>query len=158
LIVVLAMFYPKYVFWFLFLIALDIISHFARIYSTLAGGQTSHKVVNPKCNPLLKLYYTNRYVLAFLCGGNEGFFVFCYLLHFWSGPLVAVAPVVPFIKAVAPMVTVTALNQVHLVPLLLVFFFFPVMAYKQLMNVIQLQQSAIDIVELDDAERAEKAK
>jgi len=156
LIVVLAVFFPKQILWFCFLIALDIMSHFAHVYSSLARGQTSHKTVGEKQNPLLRIYYTNRLVLGGLCAGNEGFFTFCYVLHFWSGPLVAVGPLVPLIKAATSMVTITAAGEIHLIPLM-VLLTFPVMAYKQLMNVIQLRQACIDIVALDEQDQADKA-
>ena len=64
LIVVLANFYPKYTLHFQFLIAIDIISHFAHIFSSLSRGATSHKIISKEQNIFLRIYYTNRLVLG----------------------------------------------------------------------------------------------
>eukprot|EP01119_Soliformovum_irregulare_P007278 TRINITY_DN19682_c0_g1_i1.p1 TRINITY_DN19682_c0_g1~~TRINITY_DN19682_c0_g1_i1.p1 ORF type:complete len:228 (-),score=20.22 TRINITY_DN19682_c0_g1_i1:39-722(-) len=150
LIVVLSSFYPRYQSWFLFLIALDMVSHFAHIYSSLSQGH-SHKITNKNMNPFLKIYYDNKYVLAFLCFGNEGFFVLLHTLHFWQGPALPLGPlgfVAPYFGGVN--------GTLPFVACWCFLVMMPIMLIKQTMNVIQLQQAAIDIVAMDDAERKTK--
>jgi len=151
LIVVLARFYPKFHGWYLFLITLDLVSHFTHIYSTLSRGSTSHKNVS-RHNWMLHLYYTNRYVLAGLCGGNEGFFLWSYLLHFWSGPLISLGSFAAYVDLFLPVTN----GSISFVQFMTFIVFFPVMFIKQLMNLIQLKQACQDIVELDEQERAAK--
>jgi len=145
LIVVLAQFYPKYIYWFLFLVALDIVSHFAHIVSSLSSGHMSHKEMDINVNWLLKIYYTNRYVLAFLCFGNEGFFIFLHLLHFYDGPYISLGPLTPIGELIFGEV------EMSLVKVTLFFFFFPIMFIKQTLNVIQLQHAASTLVQMDIA-------
>jgi len=143
LIVVLSVFYPKYLLFYQFLIALDIMSHFAHIFSSLSHGAASHKTVRPDQNFLIKIYYTNRFVLGFLCWGNESFFIMLYVLHFWAGPLISLGPLAPL----ASMIFGSA--ELEFIKVLAFFFFCPIMAVKQFMNVVQLRQACIDIIELD---------
>jgi len=145
LIVVLAQFYPNYLYPFLFLVALDIISHFAHIYSSLIRGEVSHKKVNAKQSWLIRMYYTNRLVLGSLCFGNEGFFIMLYMLHFWSGPLLYVGPVASYIGGSS--------GSAELVKVVLWLLFFPVMAVKQFINGVQLLQAFKDIAEIDINEK-----
>eukprot|EP01087_Luapelamoeba_hula_P012728 TRINITY_DN357_c0_g1_i1.p1 TRINITY_DN357_c0_g1~~TRINITY_DN357_c0_g1_i1.p1 ORF type:complete len:228 (-),score=34.12 TRINITY_DN357_c0_g1_i1:111-794(-) len=128
LIMVLGQFYPTYILVFLLLVALDITSHYAHLYSSLVNGSKSHKTIDPKKNPWLFLYYHNRAVLGGLCAGNEIFFVGLYLCHFFTGPFNILA-------------VLTALSGVP-------------MALKQAMNVVQLKQAAEDLVDFDLTERA----
>jgi CDP-diacylglycerol--inositol 3-phosphatidyltransferase len=148
LIVVLAQFYPKYSLGFLFLIALDIISHFAHIYSSLSRGATSHKAVTADQSWFIRLYYTNRLVLGGLCWGNEGFFLMLYLLHFYTGPII------PGLHPLAQILGVPAVGLV----LLKLLIYTPLMAIKQFMNLVQLKQAALDLVEMDETERKLKKK
>eukprot|EP01114_Cavostelium_apophysatum_P019060 TRINITY_DN602_c0_g1_i1.p1 TRINITY_DN602_c0_g1~~TRINITY_DN602_c0_g1_i1.p1 ORF type:complete len:226 (+),score=22.90 TRINITY_DN602_c0_g1_i1:130-807(+) len=145
LIVVLAMFWPKYLLFWLFMIALDIMSHFAHIYSTLMSGAKTHKTSK---NFFLRLYYHNRLVLGFLCFGNEGFFVMCYVLHFLSGPLISLGP---FSSIGERFFGGPEIGLFHAITF---FFFMPIMAVKQFMNLVQLRTAAQDIVALDELELA----
>lgn len=54
---------------------------------TLLQGKTSHKFIDMSENPIMRLYYTNRMVLFFMCAGNEAFYAGLYLLHFTEGPI-----------------------------------------------------------------------
>lgn len=56
-------------------------------FSTILQGKTSHKFVDMSGNPVMRLYYTNRTVLFWMCCGNEAFYAALYLLHFTGGPL-----------------------------------------------------------------------
>lgn len=53
------------------------------------AGRASHKSQEANTNPLLRIYYTSRSVLFFMCAGNELFYASLYLLHFTEGPIVA---------------------------------------------------------------------
>jgi CDP-diacylglycerol--inositol 3-phosphatidyltransferase len=101
---------------------------------------------------LLKLYYTNRLVLGGLCAGNEGFFTLLYLLKFYAGPVIPLGP----LASVAASFGYG--HEMEAVRAFTFFVCFPIMAIKQFMNLVQLQQACIDIVELDDSERANKPK
>jgi len=151
LIIVLAQFYPKYSWWFLYLVAIDIMSHFARIYGSLVTGHLSHKEADMKQGWLLNIYYTNRLVLGFLCFGNEGFFIMLHMMHFWLGPMV---PVGAFFAELLG----GSNGQLELVKAAVFLFFFPIMAVKQFINVVQLQQACLDIVDLDEKEAAKSTK
>jgi CDP-diacylglycerol--inositol 3-phosphatidyltransferase len=120
--------------------------------SSLSRGASSHKNIPKGSNALLKLYYTNRFLLGFLCWGNESFFIMLYLLHNWEGPYVPIGPLAPFVSDYMKMGPDNTITLVRLAILIS----FPVMAYKQLMNIIQLWQASKDIVALDDAERSKK--
>lgn len=76
-----------YSYGFLAICSLDLVSHYARLYSTLAGGSSGHKVVKENHFLLMKIYYGNKYFLALMCAGNEGFWLGLYLLHFIQTPI-----------------------------------------------------------------------
>jgi len=137
LVVVLAQFYPSYINWFLISTGIDLASHYAHLYSSLTMGKDSHKSIDEKQNPLLRVYYTNRKVLFTLCFGNEAFFLLLYLLRFWAGPVV----VVPIVSAHLTLVEL----GIWLVA--------PLAFLKQFMNFVQLLQAAADIAAVDEAER-----
>ncbi|EGG19551.1 hypothetical protein DFA_00129 [Cavenderia fasciculata] len=128
LIVVLSQFYPQYLNMFIFLIVLDILSHFARL---VASAGKSHKTVAQNHLSIMRIYYGNKYFLAFMCFGNEGFFLFSYLYYFFSHSIVF------------------AIQW---------YVFFPICFVKQAINVIQFFQAATDIVELDDQALLESKK
>jgi len=86
LIMVLTQLYPRYIFFFLTSVGMDIMSHFAHVVSQLSRGIENHKQVSAHQGWVLRLYYSNRLVLGFLCGFNEAFFALMYLNYFWSGP------------------------------------------------------------------------
>lgn len=43
-------------------------------------------IIAQSTNPILRLYYTSRPFLFFMCAGNEAFFSFAYLCYFTHGP------------------------------------------------------------------------
>jgi CDP-diacylglycerol--inositol 3-phosphatidyltransferase len=57
------------------------------ISRSLLQGKTSHKFVDLSGNPIMRIYYTSRPVLFFMCAGNEAFYAALYLLHFTEGPV-----------------------------------------------------------------------
>ncbi|GAB1861537.1 CDP-diacylglycerol--inositol 3-phosphatidyltransferase [Camponotus japonicus] len=89
LMVTLCLFYPTYTFWFQLSMCIDITCHWIYLHTTLLQGKTSHKFIDMSENPIMRLYYTNRTVLFFMCAGNEAFYAGLYLLHFTEGPILA---------------------------------------------------------------------
>nr|XP_022902830.1 CDP-diacylglycerol--inositol 3-phosphatidyltransferase [Onthophagus taurus] len=85
---VLAHFYPRFMFWFLISMSVDIACHWIYLHTSLLQGKTSHKFVDMSSHPIMRLYYTDRKVLFFMCAGNELFYALLYLLYFTEGPLV----------------------------------------------------------------------
>lgn len=142
LLVVLTHFYPEWMNWFLLSSGIDLVSHYAHLYSSLARGVKSHKIIDEKQSSLLRIYYTSRTVLFTLCFGNEAFFLLLYLLHFWAGPTFYV-PIVA--------------RQLSLVELA-IWIVAPLSFIKQFMNFVQMIQACRDIVSLDVAERKQPKK
>jgi CDP-diacylglycerol--inositol 3-phosphatidyltransferase len=139
LLVVLGHFYPKYMSFFLFCVGLDIISHFTQVSSSLMLQLDSHKVGS---SPLMRLYYGNRYFLAFMCAGNEGFFLFLYLLNFYSGPLVTLPS---FLTPVVSLLTGSPRPTIEFVKFFAFFVCGPVMALKQWINIEQWISAGAEI-------------
>uniref|UniRef100_A0A6U2DK63 CDP-diacylglycerol--inositol 3-phosphatidyltransferase n=1 Tax=Hemiselmis andersenii TaxID=464988 RepID=A0A6U2DK63_HEMAN len=142
LFLVLAGLYPSQGFGFNMLLALDISSHYARVYSQLLGGISSHKSVDKQEVWLLRMYYGSQKVLFILCFLNESFFVILYVLAFndRESPLFAARvrwlfePVCLYVCA-------------------------PGMVIKQLCNLLQLLSACGRIADYDKAARiAQKAQ
>jgi len=85
LIIVLCTLYPQYLLWFQLSVILDITSHWAHIWAGLLSGKTSHKLIHPTENPILRIYYSSKPVLFTLCAGSELFYGGLYLLYFTEG-------------------------------------------------------------------------
>eukprot|EP00735_Rhodelphis_limneticus_P007892 TRINITY_DN2058_c0_g1::TRINITY_DN2058_c0_g1_i1::g.21786::m.21786 TRINITY_DN2058_c0_g1::TRINITY_DN2058_c0_g1_i1::g.21786 ORF type:complete len:231 (+),score=24.11,sp/Q10153/PIS_SCHPO/37.79/5e-37,CDP-OH_P_transf/PF01066.16/8.8e-15 TRINITY_DN2058_c0_g1_i1:66-695(+) len=79
LLLVLSHLYPDYSMIFIELLILDGASHWILMCSALYSGKTSHKSVDEKQNPLVRLYYTNRKFMAAVCIFSESCFMFMYL-------------------------------------------------------------------------------
>jgi CDP-diacylglycerol--inositol 3-phosphatidyltransferase len=130
LLIALAKLYPAYTRLFMAVIVLDIIAHFAYVYSTLIYGKASHKLVSKTQNQLLRIYYSSKPVLFLLCLGNEAYLLLLYLGYF------------------EPTLGLSAHLQAFIIPCLnyvLAFLF----GFKQLINAIQLIQAAHDTVQFD---------
>jgi len=123
LLVVLSKFYPSYLHLFNLLIAIDLTSHYAHLYSTLSRGKT-HKQVDQNTNYFIRLYYGNRNVLFCLCAANEMMFLALYLYHFYHTTWV----------------------------LIFLFIVLPGGLFKQFMNVFQMIQAFKDMAEGDQVE------
>eukprot|EP01128_Nolandella_sp_AFSM9_P009161 TRINITY_DN5792_c0_g1_i1.p1 TRINITY_DN5792_c0_g1~~TRINITY_DN5792_c0_g1_i1.p1 ORF type:complete len:275 (-),score=77.25 TRINITY_DN5792_c0_g1_i1:163-924(-) len=78
--VALAQKFPTYSLAIMASIALDIMSHYAHLYATLANGGGSHKDVDENTNIFIRLYYGNKLVLFTLCLANEAMFLLPFLL------------------------------------------------------------------------------
>jgi len=152
--VILSLFYPKYVIWYCFLMALDIVSHYSHMYSSLSNHQTSHKIISQDKPKLLQIYYGNRFVLGFLCWGNEAFFLFLYLFHFWSGPLIPIGPLGPLANI---LFSRDFQGSMELLRFLTFFAAGPIMFVKQFINGVQWWQACVDMIALDEQDRRSKS-
>ncbi|KAG7192946.1 CDP-diacylglycerol-inositol 3-phosphatidyltransferase [Scheffersomyces spartinae] len=128
LIVYLGVIYPDYFILWQLLVSLDLASHYMHMYSLLSSGSTSHKNVDKDQSRLLALYYTNRKVLFFVCMVNEFFYMALYLHHYHFFWLGTVT----------------------------VFLSTPVWLFKQVANVIQLKNAALNLALIDAEERSKK--
>jgi len=125
--------YPEYTRLFMAVIALDIVAHFAYIYSTLICGKESHKIVSNKQNLLLRVYYSYKSVLFLLCLGNEAYLLLLYLRYF------------------EPTLGLDLPWQNIIIPALIYLLAF-LFSIKQLLNLIQLIQAAQDAARFDREE------
>lgn len=132
--VTLSQLYPQYAVAFQAMLAVDIMSHFARLVAT-AGK--SHKDVRTTKNIFLKYYYGNKYILFTLCAGHEGAFLLLYFL------------------AMLPKIGVDPNGLVVKIALYALYVNAPLCLIKEWMNLVQFWQSMVDIVEIDDRERHE---
>ena len=131
LIMMLCNFYPTYLVIFQLLVSLDITSHWTQMYATLTKGGTSHKNIRAEANPLLRIYYKDRVVLFLFCACAELFYVFLYLMFFYTNPVL-------FGLSVCQIGAI--LNA-------------PIFIAKQIINVFQLQYACLDISAIDIMER-----
>ncbi|KAJ2437120.1 phosphatidylinositol synthase 1 (CDP-alcohol phosphatidyltransferase1) [Coemansia sp. RSA 2424] len=124
----LAHLYPALSLVFCLLISLDISSHYMQMYSQLITGKTNHKEMDESAHWILKAYYTDRRVLFAFCFGNEAFFLLIYLNHYLPAGMWYYLSV---------LFTVAA---------------FPICGIKNVINVVQLYESAKDLAKLDAAQ------
>ena len=84
LLAILSGFYERYSIAFVYLIMLDVGSHWLQTHSgfLVNVNNDNHKNLGEKFF-LLKLYYTNRKVLGIVCLGAEVFLLLSYLNHFY---------------------------------------------------------------------------
>ncbi|XP_041377184.1 CDP-diacylglycerol--inositol 3-phosphatidyltransferase-like [Gigantopelta aegis] len=85
-------FYPSYMLFFQFSMALDIFSHWIHLHSSMMKGSTSHKIIDLSANPVLYYYYHNKIVLFTFCAANELFYCLLYLNYFTAGPVLPLGP------------------------------------------------------------------
>ncbi|CAB4252084.1 similar to Saccharomyces cerevisiae YPR113W PIS1 Phosphatidylinositol synthase [Maudiozyma barnettii] len=125
--------YPTWGPFFQVLLALDITSHYMHMYASLAISGGSHKNVTKESSALLHLYYSRRDVLFTVCFFNESFFGGLYWMAFDK--------------------YYTAGKWIAIIS-------FPLWAFKQFANVIQLQRAALMLATEDakDANERNKAK
>ena len=135
LLAVLSGFYPEYSTVFVYLIMLDVGSHWLQTHSGFLVNvkNDNHKNLGEKFF-LLKLYYTNRNVLGIVCLGAEVFLLLLYFNHFYP----------KFME-----------NQ------LFAYFFyanFVIYVFKQIISVIQIFGASSRIAVWDAKEATEKLK
>lgn len=78
--------YRVYAVWFQLAVFLDIVAHWAHMYSSMMatapdGGNVSHKAIDLEQNAILHYYYQKGPLFIF-CSANELFFMTIYLLAF----------------------------------------------------------------------------
>ncbi|KAK7482410.1 hypothetical protein BaRGS_00026332 [Batillaria attramentaria] len=132
-------FYPQYMLFFQFVMALDIFSHWIHLHSSQMKGAESHKKFDLSENAILRHYYTNKIILFGMCAANELFFCMLYLLHFTSGPVVPLGPLSFGIFK------------------LIVYVCAPFSFLKNFISVVQLCVAAENIAMVDREERAKLA-
>ena len=74
--------YSEYVFWFAFLIVLDIGSHWFHMASTVANGHHKSAKTLQNRNFVLRWYYGVYPFFAFCCVGQEFFYIYLYVTKF----------------------------------------------------------------------------
>ncbi|XP_076472883.1 CDP-diacylglycerol--inositol 3-phosphatidyltransferase-like [Babylonia areolata] len=129
-------FYPTYMIFFQFAMALDIFSHWLHLHSTLMKGGDSHKKIDLSANPVLRYYYHNRIILFTMCAANELFFCMLYLMHFTPGPMLTVGSM-----SVGLFTAICYLSA-------------PLSFLKMFISVLQLVAAAQNIVAIDQHDRA----
>ncbi|KCV70837.1 hypothetical protein H696_03194 [Fonticula alba] len=120
--------FPSWMLAFQCLLSLDVASHYIHMYASTLSGSQSHKDLDTNRNWFLRLYYTSRVMLFCMCFGNELFFLACFVYYYTSG--------------------FSVFGLVNFVPLVMAISF-PVMAIKQVLNVIQLAGASINIAKQD---------
>ncbi|KAF2011154.1 CDP-diacylglycerol-inositol 3-phosphatidyltransferas-like protein PIS [Aaosphaeria arxii CBS 175.79] len=182
LLVFLASAFPRFSIVFQGLISLDFASHYMHMFATLSMGESgqSHKSIDEGRSWVLKMYYSNNKVLFTFCALNELFFIALYLLSF-SSPLLSptllkdpssnspsspsnlgtpAAPkpsllfASPYSAGALEMARANKMDST--VPWILAVISFPVMAGKQIINVIQLVKASRWLAEGDRLERKKK--
>lgn len=126
LLAILSGFYERYSIAFIYLIMLDVGSHWLQTHSGFLVNinNENHKNLGEKFF-LLKLYYTNRNVLGIVCLGAEVFLLLLYINHFYPKLMY---------------------NQIYLI-----FFYinFAIYVFKQIVSIIQIFGASFRIVEWD---------
>lgn len=124
-----------------FLIALDIFSHWFHVMSVSGHHKSSESLKHRSA--LLQWYYSIYPLFGYACVGTELFFVLIYLLT-WDEPRAWMEGRVPFLP---PTVAVLDWNQ------LLVLLLLPACIIKQAVNVVQLASATNALCEADAAEK-----
>jgi CDP-diacylglycerol--inositol 3-phosphatidyltransferase len=85
LLMLLSQLYPTYSHYFIYLMMLDIGSHWLQTHSALIGvnvKQINHKSLQENFT-IVRLYYTNKYCLFVVCFFAEIFLLLIYMKHFY---------------------------------------------------------------------------
>ncbi|KAJ5901687.1 hypothetical protein N7495_002215 [Penicillium taxi] len=180
LLVFLSSAWPRWAIVFQALISLDMASHYMHMYATLSmgGSNQSHKKVDSTRSWILYQYYNSRVVLFICCALNEAFFIGLYLLSF-SSPILSPSLLQPEPSSIQPgSPAVPAANSLFgspwsagalemarankidsTFPWIVTGISFPVMAFKQFVNVVQLVNASRWLAQGDlEARRANRKK
>ncbi|KAB8069109.1 CDP-alcohol phosphatidyltransferase-domain-containing protein [Aspergillus leporis] len=163
LLVFLSSAWPRWAIIFQSLIALDMASHYMHMYATLSmgGSSQSHKKIDSSRSWILYQYYNSKTVLFICCALNELFFIGLYLLSF-SSPILSpslLQPVQgsgvetdnPWSAGALEMARANKIDSFW--PWVITGISAPVMALKQIINVVQLVKASNWLVEGDIASR-----
>lgn len=82
LLMTLGHFYTDYFFVLQLLLAIDIVSHWLHFFSSTIQGKTSHKRIDSATNPLMRLYYENKFILTSVCAMEQIFYCSLIVYHF----------------------------------------------------------------------------
>ncbi|KAJ3339111.1 CDP-diacylglycerol-inositol 3-phosphatidyltransferase [Gonapodya sp. JEL0774] len=149
--------YPEWAILFQLLISLDISSHYMHMYSTMSQGSASHKALPSTANPLLRLYYSSRAVLFWICFGNEACFVVLYMLRYekveWSFIVDRANIPLPLYHFPQP-----PRLQVSTVASIIFYTSLPICILKQILNLLQLAGACSQLARMDQAEWIEKER
>ncbi|KAI9838056.1 MAG: hypothetical protein M1819_006211 [Sarea resinae] len=170
LLVFLSSAWPRWAILFQGLISLDLASHYMHMYATLSMGESgqSHKSVDEERSWVLKQYYSNNKVLFLFCALNELFFIALYLLSF-SSPMLSPSLLQPVPQSTQPgnpshpdpvslfanphsagaLELARANKMDSKLPWTILVISAPIMAGKQIINVIQLCKAASWLAEGD---------
>jgi len=75
--------YKSYTWLFQLICLLDIVAHWAHMYSNTLGGLKHHKTIDLEKNPILYFYYQKLWLFIF-CSANELVYICLYLLNFYE--------------------------------------------------------------------------
>ncbi|KAJ5458498.1 hypothetical protein N7475_009886 [Penicillium sp. IBT 31633x] len=183
LLVFLSSAWPRWAIVFQALICLDMASHYMHMYATLSmgGSSQSHKKVDPSRSWIMYQYYTSKTVLFICCLLNEAFFIGLYLLSFSSPTLSPslLQPVSdsqlssaqpgnpahpepaslfasPWSAGALEMARANKLESTW--PWIITGISFPVMAFKQFVNIVQMVNASKWLAEGDRAARRANRK
>ncbi|KAJ5154825.1 CDP-alcohol phosphatidyltransferase [Penicillium coprophilum] len=172
LLVFLSSAWPRWAIIFQGLISLDLASHYMHMYATLSmgGSSQSHKKVDPNRSWIMYQYYTSKTVLFICCTANEAFFIGLYLLSF-SSPTLSPSllqpgnPVQPEAASIfaspwsAAALEMARANKLESTwPWIITGISFPIMAFKQFVNVVQMVNASKWLAEGDLAARRSNRK
>ncbi|KAH8434222.1 CDP-diacylglycerol--inositol 3-phosphatidyltransferase [Aspergillus melleus] len=174
LLVFLSSAWPRWAIIFQSLIALDMASHYMHMYATLSmgGSSQSHKKVEASRSWILYWYYNSKTVLFICCALNEVFFIGLYLLSF-SSPTLSPSLLKPLTESTAQTaptnlyespwsagaLELARANKIDSFwPWLITGISAPVMALKQIINVVQMVKASNWLVEGDMAKRKEQLR
>ncbi|KAK3083524.1 hypothetical protein FSP39_024736, partial [Pinctada imbricata] len=129
-------FYPSYMMFFQFSMALDITSHWIHVQSSMMKGSDSHKKIDLSAHPVLRHYYHNRIILFVMCSANELFYCMLYMVYFSSGPQILGIGIFKLILWLSA----------------------PLSIIKSLISVLQLATALQNVAAVDIQERAETNK
>lgn len=135
--------YPSWQPILMFLLGLDIFSHWFQMYATLAMGATSHKDIHSR-SWIVRLYYQHRLFMGFCCICVEVLYLLLYLLaqpQFSTWGLLAIPEYIgSFLPGHCEDVSVLVLFAIVTIP---------GFAIKQFINVQQLRAAAEQLVQYD---------
>lgn len=128
--------YPSYQSFWRWMVVLDLVSHWSQMYISLSEGEKSHKGGR---NGILQFYYSFP-VLLISCIGNETFFIVSYILTHTKGPQLPLE--ISINTFLLKSESVSLLESIAICV-------FPIFVFKQITNVIQLQDACSRLAALD---------
>lgn len=125
------------------------------MYSTLATGGSSHKIVTKKQSRILYSYYHNPMTLFIFCAGNELFFVSLYLSHYYRTPSQFISRLLDSLEPYLIFDLFVKSARGMTWPIIIAFLTFPICFGKQLINCVQFWKASQAVVDKDRRDRFE---